>query len=207
MSQFTINQLSYQVSDCLHQIIFDLAQQLLRFVSLTFFNSLFGLVPTDLFLVDFLTLFIDVVMFLVVVVKIFLVLATSKCDLWVNPLLLLLLLVPCPDPAEEMPGEMRHCSWHVGRPPCLCAGEERAGKEKNSKDFHHSESCGQGPRRLITGTEQEPESGKTRGPSSDCQWRGRRLRECLSNKDSSEKLPSLQPGQEGHLSSPHATSK
>ena len=109
MSQFTINQLSYQVSDCLHQIIFDLAQQLLRFVSLTFFNSLFGLVPTDLLLVDFLTLSIDVVMFLVVVVvvNIFLVLPISKCDLWVNPLLLLLLLlVPCPDPAEEMPGEM-----------------------------------------------------------------------------------------------------
>ena len=108
----------------MQQVFFDLAQKLLGLLTLTVSNLFVGSIPMDLFLLDFLFFVIKLA-----VGNIFLFLAIPKFDLWMD---FLLLLAPCPDPAEEVPGEMRHCSWNKGGPSRLCSWEEWTGKEEKN---------------------------------------------------------------------------
>ena len=124
---------SYQGFDCLEQIFFDLPEKLLGLVSLTVLNLFIGSIPMDLFRLDFLALF-SVIKLVVGNIFIF------KCGLW-----LLLILTSRPaDPAEEMPREMWHCSWHIAwvwpSPSRLCCWKEGTGEEENNENFHTSES-------------------------------------------------------------------
>ena len=131
---------SYQGFDCLEQIFFDLPEKLLRLVSLTVLNLFIGSIPMGLFRLDFLALFSLDMFFVIklVVGNMFLVLLSSKCSL------LLLMLTSRPDPAEEMPREMWHCSWHIAwawtSSSRLCCWEEGTGEEENNENFHPSES-------------------------------------------------------------------
>lgn len=164
----------------------------------------------DLFLLNLLAL---LSMDKLVVGNMFLFLTSSQCYLWLT---LLLMLISRPDPAEEMPREMRHCSWQIGAWPSssrLRCRKEWAGKEENNENFHHSESLW--PRsKKVDNSGAENKNGriwrtsrdqemvryiKLQTQSRDCEWR-RMWRNAFPSRIDLRNCAPPQPGQKGQFS-------